>query len=75
MRSVFCCRSEPQFHGGRGWGWGLRRGQDEGTLQRNTETTTFKKANRNILQKQGGEGGMCCFGVILMGTGTVFKGQ
>lgn len=51
------------------------RGQDVGTLQRNREMTTFKKANRNILQKQGGEGGMCDFGVILMGMGTEFEGQ
>ena len=51
------------------------RRQDVGTLQRNREMTTFKKANRNILQKQGGEGGMCDLGVILMGMGTEFEGQ
>lgn len=51
------------------------RGQDVGTIQRNIEMTTFKKANRNILQKQGGEGGMCDFGVSLMGMRTEFKGQ
>ena len=43
-------------------------------LQRNTKMTTFKKANRNILKKQGEEG-MCYFGVILKGMGTAFKGQ
>ena len=44
-------------------------------IQRNTKMTNFKKANRNILKKQGGEEGMCYFGVILKGMGTAFKGQ